>query len=387
VQKMACRALVALVLFFSQTCASWANETMQAAGLNSPDYNQSVVKVGLMRLPKPRPQQGQVLIKVMSSSVNHLDLLWEVINPPLMWKAFVASWQAQGAFPKVLGLDVAGIVTAVGPDVSRLHVGDQVWAFNAANCVYDGRTFAGLAGHTWAEYVAIDADQVSLKPSSMNFQEAGALPLDALTALGALKLAGAPWRTGGAVLILGATGGVGHFAVQLARALGARKVIATASKLHQTFVKSLGVDHFIDYHTSNWWNSSVVPDGSLVAVVDTVLQPLTGDRAFSKLEKYGRFVSLCQSIPVCGAPMASTATQLEHLTISQHALRCTSGSCAGASQLDELRHYVDVGKLKIHLEKIVPLTSIIDAVAELEGGHTVGKVGITVNNCSEMLLV
>lgn len=351
---------------------------MQAVGISAPVYDQSSVRLDVMTLPVPAPREGQVLVKVISSSVNHLDLLWKVIHPALAWKAFVAAWEVQGDFPKVLGLDVAGTVAAVGPGVSNLNIGDAVWGFNAAGCVYDEHTLGGIAGHTWAEYVAVNADQVGLKPAGFSFTEAGATPLAALTALRALKLAGAPWKAGGSVLILGAAGGVGHFAVQLAKALGATEVIATASAAHQEFLASLGVDQLIDYRASDWWNSSVIYDSSLIAVIDTVLQPQTGDRAFGKLKCHGHFVSLCAGIPDCGTPMASSITQLKHPTISQHSLRCTSGSCAGAEQLDELGHYVNTGKLKVHVDKTVLLDSVNIGIASLEGGHTVGKIGISV---------
>lgn len=334
-----------------------------------------------MQVPVPTPILGQVIVKVMSSSVNHLDLLWKVIKPSLAWKAFVTAWSVQSGFPKVLGLDVAGVVVAVDPFVTHLHVGDEVWGFNAAGCVFDGHMLGGISGHTWAEYVAIDANQVGLKPSGMNFTEAGAAPLAAQTALGALTLAGAPWIRGpGTVLVLGATGGVGHFAAQLAKALGATNVIATASESHRAFVTSLGVDQFIDYHSSNWWDESVIPDHSLMAVIDTVLQPLTGERAFRKLQSHGKFVTLCKGIPDCGAPGWDIITQLKDQTISQRALRCTAGSCAGVEHLDKLRHFVDAGKLKIHLDKVVPLANFSDAIFELENGHVVGKIGITVGN-------
>merc|ERR1712187_457481 len=105
--------------------------------------------------------------------------------------------------------------------------------------------------------------------------------------MGALKTVGAPWKNGATVLILGATGGTGHVAVQLAKALGATTVIATASGSHRDFVRSLGADKLIDYHTEDWWNTSVIPDRSVDAIYDTVLQPKTGVRAYAKLRDHG----------------------------------------------------------------------------------------------------
>jgi len=348
---------------------------MLAAGFPDVTYDQSQVQVELMNVQLPQPKPRQVLIKVQGSSVNHLDMLWRVLDPA-SWLPFNLLWKAQFGFPKVLGLDVAGTVVSTGFGASDFQIGDEVWGFNAAGTVFDGRTLGGIAGHTWAEYVTVDQSAVALKPSSLSMAEAGSMPLVAQTILYALKKAGAPWQ-GGTVLILGATGGTGHIAIQLAKILGAGKVIATASASSKPLVDSLGgVDMFIDYRTQDW--TELIPDGSLDAVIDTVLQDGSGDKAFAKLASNGKFVSLCKGIPTCGAPMANKLSEWNYPTVKQYSVRCTAGSCAGREQLDELRSYVESGQLKVLVQDVLPLENIKDAVALLDGGHVKGKIALSV---------
>jgi len=351
----------------------------------------SAANVTLFDTVVPAPGPEDVLVNVKGSSINHLDLLWKILTPAVVWDAAETLWSLTGGFPKVLGMDVAGTVVAVGSRVKSFKVGDDVWAMNAAAAVYDGKTLGGLAGHTWAPYVSLREKDTGLKPKSMNFTEAGAAPLVAQTSLAALKSVGTPLNSlwyppsGATVLILGATGGTGHVAVQLAKALGATTVIATASAAHKDFVHSLGADQFIDYHTQNWWNESVIPDFSVDVVYDTVLQPMTGDRAYAKLKDHGKYVTLCTGIPTCGAPMPGLLSRLKRPSLSTTALRCTAGSCASAENLNELRSYVDDGKLKVHVGAIVPLMEIQRGIDLL--GKTVGKVALEIGGGDSSIVV
>jgi len=357
---------------------------MTAAGFAGPQ-SYSAPKVTLFDVPVPTPRPTDVLVQVKGSSVNHLDLLWTILKPAFVWNAAEALWSLSGGFPKVLGMDVAGTVVAVGSQVKRLKVGDDVWAMNAAAAVYDGKTLGGLAGHAWAPYVTLREQDTGIKPKSLNFTQAGAMPLVAQTSLAALKAVGAPWKNlphphGATVLILGGTSGTGHIAVQLAKALGATKVIVTASGARKEFVRSLGADQIIDYHSQNWWNESVIPDGSVDAIFDTVLQPMSGDRAFDKLKVHGKYVTLCTSIPACGAPMPSLLKKFSNPSLSATALRCTAGSCASADNLNELRSFVDAGKLRVQLDSAVPLTDIQSAVDRVQSHHAFGKVALVIGS-------
>jgi len=363
---------------------------MRAAGMSQAVWDPTSVRVEPLQLPRPSPGAGEVLIRVQASSVNHLDVLWQVIQPAAVWSAFQAAWQVQGGFPKVLGLDVAGTVAAVGAGVTRARVGDEVWAFNAKDCVYDGKTLGGISGHTWAEYVAVPQDMVGLKPRNLNFTEAGSLPLVALTSLQALKLAGAPWTGDTTVLILGGSGGTGHVAVQLAKVLGAARVLTTASGSNRDYLLSLGADEVIDYHTQHWADEAVVPGGSLDAVVDMVMKPGSGDVAYKKLRQHGHYVGLCKGIPECGVPTPSLLSQLGNPTLKHHELRCTAGFpgyCVSGEQIDELRGYVEAGKLHPTVAQAFPLAQAQEAVESLLGGHVRGKVAVTVGEAQVAIAV
>jgi len=316
------------------------------------------------------------------------DLLWTVLQPTLAWNAAQSLWSLSGGLPKVLGMDAAGTVVAVGSRVKRLKVGDDVWAMNAAGAVYDGKTLGGVAGHTWAPYVALREKDTGLKPKSMSFTQAGAMPLVALTSLAALKAVGAPWKNGATVLILGASSGTGHVAVQMAKALGATNVIVTASAARRKFVHSLGADRLIDYHSENWWNESVIPDNSLDTIYDTVLQPMSGDRAFAKLKENGKYVTLCNRMPKCNAPMPSLLNRLKHSSMSATALRCLPNICASANKLDEIRRFVDDGKLRVEVGATFPLTfwDLQRAVDLVKSGRAFGKVAIEIGGEDSMVV-
>eukprot|EP00927_Polykrikos_kofoidii_P071635 TRINITY_DN67893_c0_g1_i1.p1 TRINITY_DN67893_c0_g1~~TRINITY_DN67893_c0_g1_i1.p1 ORF type:complete len:379 (+),score=41.11 TRINITY_DN67893_c0_g1_i1:85-1221(+) len=370
------RSLSSLTCF----CIGIANgETMTAAGLAGPQKLANA-QVSLIDVPIPAPGESDILVSVKASSINHLDLLWTILLPELVWDAAQGVWSLSGGFPKILGMDIAGTVAAVGSNVERFRVGDDVWAMNAAAAVYDGHTLGGLAGHAWAPYVVLREADAAIKPKSISFAEAGTLPLVAQTSLGALKAVGAPWKHGATVLIIGGTSGTGHVAIQIAKALGATEVIAVASASHSDFVSSLGATRTIDYHTEDWWNESVIPDRSVDAIYDTVLRPMTGDRAFAKLKDNGKYVSLCTGIPTCGAPMPSFFNRLKRPSLSATALRCVAGSCASADNLDELRSFIDAGKLRGHVDATVPLTDIQRGIDLLNSHHVVGKVGITIGD-------
>jgi len=343
----------------------------------------------LMSVPVPKLGCKDVLVRQAASSLNHLDMPWDILVPSATFYAAEALWRAQGAFPKTLGMDVSGTVVAVGRDVTKFSVGDQVWGFNAAGAVWDGSTLGGLTGHAWAQMVRMSQDAIGLKPSNLNFTEAGSVPLCGLTALSALKAVGAPWRSGATVVVLGATGGVGSLAVQIAKALGATRLIATASGSKADFVKSLGADEVIDYHTEQWFNSTLIADKSVDAVLDTVLQPGTGDRAYSKLKNGGGFVTLCTSIPSCGAPLPSLRSILTRPSVRYTALRCMSpptGDCATVENLNELHDLAEAGRLRAQVQQTFKLGDIQAALARFKSGHMTGKIGLTMQDKEEILV-
>lgn len=356
---------------------------MRAAGLFDVQ-SFAEVKVTTVHVDIPTPGDTEILVSVEGSSVNHFDLLWNVLGSPVAWNVAQAHWKLWHAFPKVLGMDVAGTIVGLGSKASNFQLGDKVWAMNARGALWDGRTVAGLAGHAWAPYVAIDSNYAGLMPLTMNFTEAGVLPLVGQTSLAALKELGAPWDRQTTVLILGATGGVGHVAVQLAKAMGATTVVATGSGVNADFVRSLGADHFIDYHTDDWWESDLVGDFSVDAIFDTVMQEGSGDRAFQKLKDGGAYLTMCKGIPVCGAPLPSRDIQNSRPTVRAIALRCLVDECASSLALDELRSYVDSGLLRVHLDAVVSLQDISHGIDLLQFHHKFGKIAVAMNLADDL---
>jgi len=179
----------------------------------------------IAELPEPEAETGQVLIEVHASSVNPID--WK-IRQGQMASRFGEE------FPQRLGFDVSGIVQAVGDGVTELKVGDSVYARSN-----------NLAGKCYAEYVAVDAAVVAPKPNGLSHAEAAAIPLAGLTALIGLRDVGC-LQQGQRVLIIGASGGVGTYAVQIAKNMGGH-VTAVTSTRNRELVRSLGANAIIDY--------------------------------------------------------------------------------------------------------------------------------------------
>lgn len=214
--------------------------------------------------PKPTAAAGQILVKVKAAGVNPVD--WKVRSGQI--PAFAAS------LPYTLGYDISGVVETVGDGVTDFKVGDEVFAFMALT-----------RGGGYAQYAAMPASEAALKPASLHHVMAAGVPLAALTAWqGLFDTAGL--QPGQTVLIHGGAGGVGHFAVQLAHAKGA-KVIATASDRNIDFVKKLGADQVIDYKAQKF--EDVVKD---VDVVFDTVGGETTDRSIGLLKPGGFIVSI-----------------------------------------------------------------------------------------------
>jgi NADPH:quinone reductase-like Zn-dependent oxidoreductase len=189
----------------------------------------------MAEVDKPAPDAEEVLVKVLAASVNAAD--WHVLRGrPLFSRATLGLLRPKH---KILGVDVAGRVAAVGSGVTGFKAGDEVYA-NLLDHGYGG----------FAEYVAVPVGVLSPKPANLSFEEAAAVPMAATTALQGLRHHGEPQPTQ-KVLINGASGGVGSFAVQLAKAHGA-EVTAVTSTRNMDLVRSLGADHVIDYTTTDF---------------------------------------------------------------------------------------------------------------------------------------
>jgi NADPH:quinone reductase-like Zn-dependent oxidoreductase len=289
--------------------------------------------------PCPTVADGELLIRVHATTVNPFDCAARA--------GYMSGWYAY-TLPHILGLDVSGVVEAVGEGVTGFTVGDEVIARpDPARC------------GAYAEYVAVAASEAAAKPASLDHIQAAALPHAGLTAWRAL-IDAANVTAGQTVLIHGAAGGVGTVAVQLAKWRGA-KVVGTASGNNLDFLRELGVDEAIDYTTTAF--EEVVRD------VDVVLDTIGGDtqeRSWAVLKPGGLLLSLVQP------PAEETA--------AAHGVRqqmVVAYPPAGGA-LSEMAALVESGHIKPIVATVLALSEIQEAHAMVEGKHVRGKVVLKV---------
>ena len=286
--------------------------------------------------PRPRPDRGEMLVRVHAAGVNPVD-----------WKTRMGMLKGLNPnLPQVSGFDVAGVVVAVGEGVSRFKAGDAVFAYLSLK-----------RGGGYAEYAVVREDEAALKPAKVDFVQAAAIPLAALTAWQALyETAGL--ASGQTVLIHGAAGGVGTFAVQLARARGA-KVVGTASPTNHEFLRKLGAERVIDYNTERF--EDVAHD------VDVVLDTVGGDtteRSFRVVKPGGIVVS------IVGDP-----SRFAHDSTVRTASVLVKPD---AGQLARIAALVDEGKIRPVVSLVLPLSEARRAQEASQGGHTRGKIVLEV---------
>src|SRR5215813_11176096 len=281
-------------------------------------------------VPRPNPKEDEVLIRTMAAGVNPVD-------------AYIRSGRfGRGNLPYIPGMEVAGIVERAGAKVTKFKPGDAVYAH------------LGFKDGGYAEFSVAKENEVALKPKAISFEQAAGVPLAATTAWQAL-FDTAKLQAGQTVLIFGGSGGVGHFAVQIAKARGAR-VIATASTEHQDLLKQLGVDQAIDYSKTKF--EDVVKD------VDVVLEATRSDsmaRSYGIVRKGGFVVS------ITGDPDQSE--------LKKHGLRGASvGVHPDAQVLEGLAKLIDARKVRPIVSQILPLADASKAHQQIETHHTAGKI-------------
>lgn len=295
-------------------------------------------------LPVPQPAADEVLVQIKATSVNPID--WKVRRGYMKSQS---SWE----FPVVLGWDLAGVITKVGTNVHDFQVGDEVFARP------DGPYLNGDGTRgTYAEYAVVKANQLVLKPAQLSFAEAAAIPLAGLTAWQVL-VARLHVQAGDKVLVQAGAGGVGMFAIQIAKHLGAY-VATTASSENTEMLRQLGADEVIDYHQQEI--TAVLHDYD--AVFDTIDQIPAG---LAILKPTGRLVT------IAGQP--TEAQQVAHPSASNWLLQ------PNGTQLKQLAALVESGELKVVIDSSFPLTAAgLKAAHKLsENGHTHGKIVITTN--------
>ncbi|MFD5148689.1 NADP-dependent oxidoreductase [Streptomyces sp. NPDC058401] len=285
---------------------------------------------------RPEPAVGEVLVRVHAAGVNPVDWKTRATGGLISW----------GPVPAV-GWDVSGTVEAVGPGVTVFQPGDEVFGMPR---------FPHQAG-AYAEYVTAPARHFARKPASIDHVRAAALPLASLTAWQALTDT-ADLRAGQRVLVHAAAGGVGHFAVQIAKALGAY-VIGTASAPKHEFVRSLGADEVIDYRTTAFEDA--------VADVDVVIDAIGGDygpRSLKVLRPGGHLITLTSpdQVPADAEGFRTGWTLVEP-------------DYAGLRAVAAL---VEEGKLRPAVDTVLPLAEAAKAHEIGEQGRTTGKIVLTV---------
>jgi NADPH:quinone reductase-like Zn-dependent oxidoreductase len=300
---------------------------------------------------KPTPQDHQVLINVQAASVNTMDLA--------LRGQFLARILSGGLLkPKDprLGVDLAGRVEAVGSAVPQFQVGDEVF---------------GRGPGAFAEYACAREASLALKPANLSFEAAAAVPVAALTALQGLRTHG-QIQAGQQVLIQGATGGVGTFAVQIAKALGA-EVTAVCSTRNVELVRSLGADQVLDYTQTDVTNNGQHYD--LILAVNGYHSIFAYKRA---LRPTGRFI-------LAGASHAHIYESLLQVILLGPMLSKKGGQnmrffLANPTQQDLVfvKELLEAGKIVPVVERQYPLREAAEALRYLETGHASGKVVITV---------
>lgn len=299
-------------------------------------------KLEMIDVPTPRPESHEVKIHIHYSGVNPVD--WK-IREGMLQKVFPCE------FPLIPGWDAAGIVEEVGSDVTEFQVGDEVYTYCRKPIVQWG---------TYAQYVCFDSRFVAPKPKNISFAQAAAIPLTGLTAWQAVfdQLKLHPHET---ILIHAGAGGVGGFAIEFAKLAGAT-VITTSSSANHPYVKELGADMAIDYHTQDFDQvvRTAYPNG-IDAVLDTV-GGATLQNSFRLLKPGGRLLSIVEPI------------RTEHPGIEAKFMLVQPNG----EQLREIGRLIEEGKISPPQIEEMPLENAPQAQQKSEAGHTRGKIVLRV---------
>ncbi|MEP7072458.1 MAG: NAD(P)-dependent alcohol dehydrogenase [Verrucomicrobiota bacterium] len=308
----------------------------------------------LEEIAKPTPTDDQLLVKVRAASVNPLD--WHYLEGTPYIMRFLGVGMRKPKSTR-LGVDYAGVVEAVGKNVTDFKVGDEI--------------FGGKDG-AFAEYVCPKASRVARKPANITFAEAAAVPIAAITALQGLRDKGT-LQPGQKVLINGASGGVGTFAVQIAKSLGA-EVTGVCSTRNLEMVRQLGADHVIDYTKEDFARSGQRYDLLLDNVPNHSLSECR-----HVLTAKGKYVLIGGGGPNDGRLIGPFARVITMLITAPFAQQKASMMIAelNPSDLTYLAGQMQAGKLKAVIDRTYKLAQVPDALRYLEEGHARGKVVIS----------
>jgi NADPH:quinone reductase-like Zn-dependent oxidoreductase len=289
-------------------------------------------------VPRPEPKEDQILVRVIAAGVNPVDA---------MIRSGMFAKYEKDVFPIIPGADIAGVVEKVGSKITRSKTGDPVFGYVSLK-----------GGGGYAEYALATEGDTAAKPKSLTYVEAAAVPIVALTAWQAL-IDTAKLNAGQTVLIHGGSGGVGSFAIQIAKARGA-KVIATASTANQDLLKELGADVAIDYTKQKF--EDIAKD------VDVVLDSIGRDtlaRSYGVVKKGGFIVSI--------------VAQPDRAELDKRGIRSAVLSVEpNANELAEIGKLIDQKKIKVIVSQTFPLSEAAKAQEQVATGHTRGKIVLKV---------
>jgi NADPH:quinone reductase-like Zn-dependent oxidoreductase len=284
------------------------------------------------------PDAAQVFVSVKAASVNPVDFKIRSGKYPAV---------KEDRLPYTLGRDVSGVIETCGAQSIEYKVGDEVFGI------------VGVGGGGYAEKVSLDQRAITRKPPSLDHVHAAAIPLAGQTAWQGLFRHGG-LKPGQSVLIHGGAGGVGHFAIQFAKVKGAR-VLTTVSTANVEFAKSLGADVVIDYKTQRFEDHA-----SNLDMVFDLIGGETRERSWKLLRPGGTLISTLTE------PSQEKAKEL-----GLRAMRYTVE--ADGNELAEIGALVTARKVKVHVQRTYPLEEAAQALAALEGGHSVGKIVLAVS--------
>ena len=332
------KTIVALVILIGTSAAAPSSGPTMKAMIARQWGAPEVLK--LEDLPVPTPKENEMLIKVFAAGVNSFD-------GTLLTGKYAKMFGTQ--LPWIPGYDIAGTVEKVGAKVSKFKVGDPTYAFISI-----------ARGGGYAEYALAKENEAALKPATLSFAEAAGVPSVALTAWQAL-VDKANVQAGQTVLIQGASGGVGMFAIPIAKLRGA-KVFATASTANQDFLKQLGADVPIDYKTQKF--EEIAKD------VDVVVDGVGGEtlkRSYPVVKKGGMLVAL--------------VGRVDQAELDKYGIRGVSLEAEyNGDQLAEIGKLIDAKKIKVVVSETFPLAEAASALAKADTRHARGKIVLKVRD-------
>jgi NADPH:quinone reductase-like Zn-dependent oxidoreductase len=307
----------------------------------------------LAEIDKPEIAANEVLLKVRAAGMDRGT--WHVMTgQPYLMR--VMGFGFRGPKNPVAGLDVAGTVVAVGADVTRFQVGDEVF---------------GISRGSFAEYAAAREDKLAHKPAGLSFEQAAVVPVSALTAIQGLRDAGRI-KAGQRVLIIGASGGVGTYAVQLAKAFGA-EVTGVCGTAKVDLVRSIGADQVVDYTQDDF------ADG--VTRYDLILD-IGGN---SRLSRLRRALTPTGTLAIVGGEeggklIGGFDRQIRALVLSLFVRQRLTmvASKEHYADLEPLSQLIEAGKVTPIIGQTYPLAEVPNAMRQLESGHARGKTAITI---------